>query len=415
MTQFSLHPVAFRRITEASKNSKTELKLYDSLRMRTIALAVVVAYFVFCGFCRADPLAAWNLVYSSPVAITGMAYGNGTFVGVGGGFRLISHDGATWSTYANPPILNQAGIAYGNGVFLTFGTNIYQSTNGLNYYGPIYTASKSLFAAAYGNNTWVFVGTTNIVTATVTSSNWSWSEFQPSFIPTCISYANGNFIIGAILNNKNTIFSSPDGVTWQYDAALSQNPVQTFNGIAYGNGVYVTTVTYDNGSSETLTSSDLVQWTVSTSLGTMGIGNFSYTLPVAFGGGQFVVFSTYSGAFYSSSNGYAWTHPANISLKTVLFGQGTFVGYNNNNNGIYQSGVVATQSNPPPTTLGISTYPGVTINGTVGLTYQIQYTTSLNTNWMTLTNFSLPYSPYLWIDTSTTVTGQRFYRSVQLQ
>ena len=82
---------------------------------------------------------------------------------------------------------------------------------------------------------------------------------------------------------------------------------------------------------------------------------------------------------------------------------------------ISQSGVFATQSNSPATSLGISTYPGVTINGTAGAVYQIQYTTSLNSTWQTLTNFMLPYSPYLWVDTSSTVSGQRFYRSIQLQ
>jgi hypothetical protein len=59
-------------------------------------------------------------------------------------------------------------------------------------------------------------------------------------------------------------------------------------------------------------------------------------------------------------------------------------------------------------------YPGVTINGTAGAVYQIQDSTDLNT-WQTVTNFMLPCSPYIWIDTSSFVTGQKFYRSVQLQ
>ena len=83
--------------------------------------------------------------------------------------------------------------------------------------------------------------------------------------------------------------------------------------------------------------------------------------------------------------------------------------------GLYQSSLIAATTNRTATTLGIAAYPGVTINGTVGQTYQIQYSTSLNANWTAATNITLPYSPYIWVDTSTTVTGQRYYRSVQLQ
>ncbi len=84
-------------------------------------------------------------------------------------------------------------------------------------------------------------------------------------------------------------------------------------------------------------------------------------------------------------------------------------------NGIYESGLISMPTNQTTTTLGIASYPGVTINGTAGMTYQIQYSSNVNTNWTTATNITLPYTPYVWVDTSTTMTGQRFYRSVLLQ
>ena len=42
----------------------------------------------------------------------------------------------------------------------------------------------------------------------------------------------------------------------------------------------------------------------------------------------------------------------------------------------------------------------------------VQYATNLSqtSNWQTLTNLTLPGSPYLWVDTSTPATVQRFYR-----
>jgi formylglycine-generating enzyme required for sulfatase activity len=69
---------------------------------------------------------------------------------------------------------------------------------------------------------------------------------------------------------------------------------------------------------------------------------------------------------------------------------------------------VLAQNNP---TLSLQSYAGLTITGTVGSNYVVQYSTNLSqTNWLTLTNLTLPNSPYLWVDTSTPETGKRFYR-----
>jgi len=138
-----------------------------------------------------------------------------------------------------------------------------------------------------------------------------------------------------------------------------------------------------------------------------------------FGGNLFIAVDMMS-YIYSSVDGYTWITNTGPSLvgdsQYIIYARGAFLatgGYGGAP--IWESEMFYTNTSPPPTTLGISTYAGVTINGTVGGVYQIQYNTSLNTNWQTITNIQLPYSPYLWIDTSTTVTGQRFYQSVQLQ
>lgn len=69
--------------------------------------------------------------------------------------------------------------------------------------------------------------------------------------------------------------------------------------------------------------------------------------------------------------------------------------------------------------LNIALYPGLTINGTVGCQYRIEYTTFLNPNpsltvWTPLTTLTLPTSPFLYVDTSAPATGTRFYRAVPL-
>jgi hypothetical protein len=76
----------------------------------------------------------------------------------------------------------------------------------------------------------------------------------------------------------------------------------------------------------------------------------------------------------------------------------------------------ASDYTPPPqtpATLGLKTYPGLTIQGDVGRPYRIDYTESLNgTNWIGLTTLFLPSSPYLFVDTNATTSAQRFYRAV---
>jgi len=162
--------------------------------------------------------------------------------------------------------------------------------------------------------------------------------------------------------------------------------------------------------------------TVSLSLAILSIGQIRFLLGVPFMP-QLLLAEISSSSpirlyfFIQVQMDYTWIANPYISgnwMTALTYGQGTFVATILGGS-IYQSGAFASQSNCPATTLGISTYPGVTINGTAGAVYQIQYTTSLNSTWQTLTNFMLPYSPYLWVDTSSTVSGQRFYRSIQLK
>jgi hypothetical protein len=332
-------------------------------------------------------------------------------------------------------------------MFLAFGTNsqnnanyILQSTNGTSW-ALLYTSSNALFAAVYGNNKWVFIGTNDIVTATVTTSNWNWSEFEPDFSPACITFGNGVFVMGAYLENFNSIFSSSDGISWDFDSEFPGEQSLNFSGyqfpltgIAYGNGIFVATVFEGNPKEGTAnlficTSTNFPLWSPYQFYGASEPD--TNNAPVAFGGNEFIY--CFDNNTYTSTNGYTWNavsnavnkllFPFSVYVDAFTYGQGTFVAasYPSYISGteqgapIYQSGVFANPSNSTPTTLSILTYPGVTINGTVGAVYRIQYTTNLNSSWQTLTNFVLPFSPYIWVDTSSPAIGQRFYRSIQLQ
>ncbi len=71
-----------------------------------------------------------------------------------------------------------------------------------------------------------------------------------------------------------------------------------------------------------------------------------------------------------------------------------------------------------PATMMLDLFAGVTIQGSVGCQYRIDYTTFLNPNpaltvWTPLTTIPLTSSPFLYVDT-TAVSGSRFYRAVAL-
>src|SRR6266498_3265911 len=72
------------------------------------------------------------------------------------------------------------------------------------------------------------------------------------------------------------------------------------------------------------------------------------------------------------------------------------------------------QAQAPPG-LSIGTYAGLTITGSVGTIYTVQYNTDFTwpDGWQGAGIVQLPSSPYLWVDTAAPVAGQRFYRAVE--
>ena len=68
-----------------------------------------------------------------------------------------------------------------------------------------------------------------------------------------------------------------------------------------------------------------------------------------------------------------------------------------------------------PPGLSLATYAGLTITGSVGRVYTVQYNTNLAQpdGWRGAGIVQLPSSPYLWVDTAAPAAGQRFYRALE--
>jgi hypothetical protein len=67
----------------------------------------------------------------------------------------------------------------------------------------------------------------------------------------------------------------------------------------------------------------------------------------------------------------------------------------------------------PDPGLDVHMYAGLTLSGTVGRTYEIQYATNVNSpTWQPLADITLASSPYLYFDTNSASATKRFYRAV---
>jgi hypothetical protein len=68
-----------------------------------------------------------------------------------------------------------------------------------------------------------------------------------------------------------------------------------------------------------------------------------------------------------------------------------------------------------PPALHLQLYPGILLYGAVGTNYRVDYISGVydgGTNWTTLTNLTLPSSPFLIIDPQPATSVSRFYRAV---
>jgi hypothetical protein len=67
----------------------------------------------------------------------------------------------------------------------------------------------------------------------------------------------------------------------------------------------------------------------------------------------------------------------------------------------------------PDPGLDIHTYAGLNLSGSIGTTYEIQYSSNLATsNWQHLADITLTNSPYFYLDTNSASASMRFYRAL---
>jgi len=304
-------------------------------RLSNTYLLLVFGFLLFFPLiANADPLDNWHwrnhptlrnyCLYRSNVT-----YGKKIFVAVGYGHGLTesslgliltSSDGVTWTsdgvtlTSTSEIIFPLCGVAYVNDIFVAVGMtgDILTSFDGVTWTSRNSKTSNLLYGVAYGNGTFVAVGEHSTIVTSSDGVTWTATTLEKDYTLIGIVYANNTFVALASLN---TVLTSFDGKTWTARDIRPPYHSGFYEGIAYGNGMFVVV------NSDILTSSDGVKWTQRASV----TNNSLYG--VAYGSNTFVAVGE-KGTIVTSSDGATWvprTSGTTNLLWAVVYGNGTFV------------------------------------------------------------------------------------------
>lgn len=204
-----------------------------------------------------------------------------------------------------------------------------------------------LNAIAFGNGTYVAVGTDGVI---YTSTNTFFWTVRQSGIPNSESlkdviFANGQFMATHLgSDGKTDILTSSDGTTWSIQTPSGQSGTAQATQLSYGSGSYVITGV------KVLTSSDGKHWSEHSIA-----GNTRSSSRAAYAGGRFVVLTedTSGGTdvYNSSDGGSTWNlaattfaHPADLFYVVANGTSFTLLGTDPGCSGTGSCGLIYTSS-----------------------------------------------------------------------
>ena len=291
---------------------------------------------------RADNPVNWTAVASSPFGtspVLGVAFGNNTWVAVGGGTDrndagkiAYSADGRTW-TLASQTIFgnNQSinAVAYANNMFIAGGAKIATSTDGRTWTEVSSPLQHGITGIAFGGGRWVIVADRGQTAYSTDGRAWTTVAANNVFSTAAVglvhgvAYGNNRFVVvGA---RESRIGYSPNGAAWTA-VADSTFGIGTVRGIAFGGNRWVSVGTQG----KMAYSADGATWTAVTAANNPLSGSGGVTINgVGFGNNRYVAVGD-SGKMAYSADGAAWTAVANSTFGTsninaIAYGSGRFV------------------------------------------------------------------------------------------
>jgi hypothetical protein len=232
--------------------------------------------------------------------LTGVTYGNGIFVAVGGsGTILTSTDGITWTIRTSGIGETLRAVTYGNGTFVAVGSYavILSSTDGITWTNRsvTYDGNKTLDGITYGKGLFVTVGYRGVSWVSSDGITWTYVNTRGSSglggMMFGVTYGNGLYIA---VGESRVIITSDNGTSWTQRKSAESGSVSFF-GVGYGNGLYNAVGSYG----VIYGSSDGTTWTQKVSGSTSSLNKIDY------GNSTYVVVG--SEIILTSSNGTSWT------------------------------------------------------------------------------------------------------------
>jgi lysophospholipase L1-like esterase len=231
----------------------------------------------------------WTKQYSDTVyPLHSVTYGNNQFIAVGWNGRILgSADGTNWTVKTSGTKESFFGIGYGNNQFVTvgggYGGAISKSANGntwtaSNIGNIAYPQNMWLIAVAYGNGSFVAVGSSGQILTSADGIAWTAASYTAAAWLTSVIYANNQFVaVGQNPYNQNAIIAtSTNGTDWVQRSSGTTNGLWS---VAYGNNQYIAV----GANGTILASTDGISWTKKSS------GTTKYLSSITYGNSQFVV------------------------------------------------------------------------------------------------------------------------------
>ncbi|MBI5638791.1 MAG: hypothetical protein HZA17_00035 [Nitrospirae bacterium] len=210
-----------------------------------------------------------------------VTYANGNFIAFASrGLILTSADGKNWTLNNSETFPGSSGITYGNGIFVSvYGSKILKSADAITW-TPVATADTNFDDIIYGNGTFVAFGSRIIMTS---RDGLLWTKREPGLpIPARTfrsdylssgTYGNGTFVIVSWSSTNHVmtsgyILTSTDGITW----TQAYESIPGLHGVKYGNGFFVAVGNYGT----ILYSTDSLTWSTAPSVTTELLSGISY-------------------------------------------------------------------------------------------------------------------------------------------
>lgn len=227
----------------------------------------------------------------------------------------ISAETPQWNAAVLPASAVWSGIAYGGGWFVAVGgggaTHIARSSDGGKTWSSVSNSLYDADAVGYANGKFVAVGLNTAAYSTDNGATWTAAASFPNGQWHAVCYGGGKFV--AVNSAADKAMYSSDGNVW---TEISLPGGRGWLGIAYGNGRFVVTTAGMIAYSDNLT-----DWT------TVGIRNGGDAWrDIAFADGKFVIVGDYGSAY--SANAENWTliqGLRNLDLQSVAYGGGKFM------------------------------------------------------------------------------------------